>query len=212
MKKKFPLLLALVVVAAFAAYAVAQSGRKITRPATSPNPPVQAPVFSQPDPEPIPVPKEIELRSVPAGLRERPLRAFDDSSFSLNDFRGKVIVVNVWASWCGPCRREVPEYEKVRKEYVGRNVEFIALTAEDPRSAGKQVKAFVREMKFGFRLGWADAETARVLMSGYDGIPQTLIIATDWRVLHHWDGFSRTHSGDALRAALEMALAEQKGE
>jgi thiol-disulfide isomerase/thioredoxin len=115
----------------------------------------------------------------------------------------------MWASWCPPCRREVPEYEKVRKEYAGRNIEFIALTAEDPRAAARDVKAFVREMKFGFRLGWADAETARVLMSGYDGIPQTLIIGPDWRVLSHWDGFSRSYSGDALRAALERALADE---
>ena len=43
-----------------------------------------------------------------------------------------MIVVNVWATWCGPCRREVPDYEKVRKEFAGREVEFIALTTEDP--------------------------------------------------------------------------------
>ena len=207
MKNLFPL--SLFLVAALAASAGTQSGRKIVRPATTqPAPPVQAPVFSQPDPEPEPVPFEpAELRSLPKSLFERSLQSLDNSSFRLGDFRGKAVVVNLWASWCGPCRREVPDYENVRKEFAGRNVEFIGLTTEDPRTSSKRVRDFVRKLNFGFRLGWADSETARTLMNGNSAIPQTLVIAPDGRVVSHWQGYSRGHSTDRLRSSIHEALS-----
>src|SRR4029077_7863802 len=199
MKNLFPVLLFLVF--ALVANAATQSGRKIVRPATTqPAPPVQAPVFSPPDPEPEAVPfAPAELRSLPDSLFQRALQSLDNSSFRLGDFRGKAVVVNLWASWCGPCRREVPDYENVRKEFAGRNVEFIGFTNEDPRPSAKRVKDFVRKLNFGFRLGWADRETARTLMNGSSAIPQTLVIAPDGRVISHWRGYSQGQSGDHLR-------------
>ena len=107
---------------------------------------------------------------MPESLLQRPLKSLDNSTFRLGDFGGKVVVVNLWASWCGPCRSEVPEYEKVRKEYAGRNVEFIGLTTEDPRTSSDRVQKFAREFNFGFRLGWADRETAHALMNGRNAI------------------------------------------
>lgn len=204
MKTIFPLLL----LAAFAANAAAQSGRKIVRPPAQPDPPIQAPVWSQPEPVPAPAARA-ELGALPESLLQRQLKSLDNSSFRLADFGGKVVVVNLWASWCGPCRREVPEYEKVRKEYAGRNVEFIGLTTEDPRTSSDRVKQFVRNFNFGFRLGWADRETARTLMNGSGAVPQTLVIAPDGRIVSHWDGYTRGQSGDLLRAAIERALIQK---
>lgn len=148
------------------------------------------------------------MLALPPGLRQRSLQALDNSSFRLADFPDKVIVVNLWASWCGPCRREVPEYEKVRKEFAKRNVEFIGLTLENPLKSAKRVDKFVRELNFSFRLGWADPDTAATLMNGSEAVPQTLVIAADGRIVSHWDGYVRGHSGDHLRASLEKALGE----
>ena len=207
MKKVFLLLL----LASFAANAVAQSGRKNVRPPTQPQPPVQAPIWSPPEPEVVPKPVErSELGEVPESLLQRPLKSLDNSSFRLADFGGKVVVVNLWATWCGPCRAEVPEYEKVRKEYVGRAVEFIGLTTEDPRTSSDKVKQFARSFNFGFRLGWADRETAHTLMNGRSSIPQTLVIAPDGRIVSHWNGYTRGRSGDRLRSTIERALSDAK--
>ncbi len=161
--------------------------------------------------EPEPEPRRVAappaaLVFLPESLRERQIKALDNGSFRLADFHGKVIVINIWASWCGPCRREVPEYEKVRKEYAGRNVEFIGLTTEDPRSSSEQVNRFLRDVKFGFRLGWADRETARTLMNGKNSIPQTLVIDGDGRVVKHWSGYSPGHSAERLRETITHAL------
>ncbi len=204
MRKTFLLLL---LAAVFAANAAAQSGRRgITPPPPPPTEPaIQPPLDSQPE-RLTAAPSE--LSALPESLLKRQLKSLDKGSFTLADFSGKVVVVNLWASWCGPCRMEVPDYERVRKEYAGRGVEFIGLTTEDPRTSSDRVKQFVRDFNFGFRLGWADRETALTLMNGRNSIPQTLVIASDGRIISHWRGYSRGQSRDRLRETIEHALSE----
>lgn len=198
--------LLLLLVAAFAANTAAQSGRRGITPPPMPTEPAMQPSLSSP-PERAPA-MPAELGAVPESVLKRQLKSLDKGSFSLADFGGKVVVVNIWASWCGPCRMEVPEYEKVRKEYAGRNVEFIGLTTEDPRTSSDRVRQFVRDFNFGFRLGWADRETAITLMNGRNRIPQTLVIAPDGRIISHWSGYSRGQGGSRLRATIEHALSD----
>jgi len=183
----------------------AQSGRRIVNPPPPREPVVEsAPVESPPE-RLTPI---AELSVLPDDIANRELRAVDKGTFRLADFRGKVVVVNIWATWCGPCRREVPDYEKVRKEFVGKAVEFIGLTTEDPRTASEKVKQFARDFNFGFRLGWADRETAQMLMNGRRVIPQTLVIAADGRIVSHWNGYG-SQSRSRLRDTIERALSEK---
>ena len=67
---------------------------------------------------------------------------------------------------------------------------------------------FVRDVNFGFRLGWADHETAQTLMNGRNLIPQTLVLTSDGHVISHWRGYSRGQSRDHLRDVVSRALAE----
>jgi thiol-disulfide isomerase/thioredoxin len=146
------------------------------------------------------------LLFLPESLRERQIKTIDSGSFRFADFHGKVVVINLWASWCGPCRSEVPEYEKVRKAYAGRDVEFIGLTTEDPRVSSDRVNKFLRDISFGFRLGWADRETARTLMNGKNAIPQTLVIDVNGGIVNHWTGYSPGRSGAKLKQTIDQAL------
>jgi thiol-disulfide isomerase/thioredoxin len=146
---------------------------------------------------------------LPEKLLERKIRTLEGNSFRLADFHGKVLVINLWASWCGPCRREIPEYERVRKEYVGREVEFIGLTTEDPEDASEKVNQFVRQTRFGFRIGWADRETASLLMNGRSSIPQTLVVDTAGGVVNHWVGYTPGRSDGRLREAIKRALPQE---
>ena len=148
------------------------------------------------------------MTALPESLLSRELKAIDNSKFRLADFNGKVIVVNLWATWCGPCRREVPDYEKVRKEYSGRDVEFIALTTEDPLAARDKVQKFARDFNFGFRIGWADPVTARTIMNGRNSIPQTLVVDKQGQIISHWRGYG-LQSRDRLKQAIEKALSDE---
>jgi thiol-disulfide isomerase/thioredoxin len=197
------LFLLILLIAAAALNAASQSGRRITTPRSAPTAPIQPPL--NPEPEPRPVTVTSALLFLPESFRERQIKALDSGSFRFADFHGKVIVINLWASWCGPCRREVPEYEKVRKAYAGRDVEFIGLTTEDPRTSVERVNKFLRGISFGFRLGWADRETARALMNG-TAIPQTLVIDADGRIVNQWTGYSPGRSGDRLKQSIDHAL------
>jgi thiol-disulfide isomerase/thioredoxin len=204
MRKTFLLIL---LGAMFAVSAAAQSGRRGMTPPPPPLPErmTEPPIVSSAERTSV---APAELTVLPESVLKRQLKALDKGSFSLADFGGKVLVVNLWASWCGPCRREVPEYEKVRKEFAGRGVEFIGLTDEDPLTSSDRVKQFARDFNFGFRLGWADRETAVALMNGRSAIPQTLVIAPDGRILSHWRGYSPGQGGNHLRETIERALSE----
>lgn len=198
--KKF--LLLLLIAAVSTTFVFAQSGRRVARTVA---PPIQPPV--NPEPEiPKPRPEPGVLTFLPERVLDHRIRTLDNNYFRLSDFQGKVLVINLWASWCGPCRKEVPEYEEVRAEFLGRNVEFIGLTTEDPAVAAQQVNKFVRQSGFGFLLGWADRELARTLMNGRRGVPQTMVIATNGNIINHWVGYAPRQSGKRLRDTIDNAL------
>jgi thiol-disulfide isomerase/thioredoxin len=200
--KRLLLLLLLAVVAVTTASP--QSGRRITNPQPTYTAPVQPPV--NPEPPPRTRAAAAPLMFVPESVLERQIKGVQKGSFRLADFHGKVVVINIWASWCGPCRQEIPEYEKVRKSYEGRDVEFVALTTEDPRDAAERVNKFLRQVTFNFRLGWADPEMAHFLMNGRGAIPQTIVIDGNGRVIKQWSGYAAGHSGDRLTEAIDQAL------
>ena len=185
--------------------AAGQSGRRNVNPPPPREPIVETPVIESRPETPL---APVEGSTLPESLMDRELRSIDQGSFRLSDFRGKVVVVNIWATWCGPCRREVPDYEKVRKEFAGRPVEFIGLTTENPRTAAEKVKQFAREFNFGFRLGWADRDTAQMLMNGRSVIPQTVVISAEGRLVSHWNGYGG-QSRSRLHDAIERALGEK---
>src|SRR5215210_7800690 len=96
---------------------------------------------------------------LPDEVTGRELRDLSGRAFRLSDFRGRVYVVNLWATWCGPCRMEIPGLNKVYEDYRARGVEFVGLTAEDPDEASEKVREFVGELRMTYRVGWIDKPT-----------------------------------------------------
>jgi thiol-disulfide isomerase/thioredoxin len=199
MRKLIPLVIIATCVVGFA-----QSGRRVTRPVTNTPPaPIQPPLTP-----PVEVPAPVitsALTFIPESVRERQIKGINGEDFRLGDFHGKVIVINLWASWCGPCRREIPEYEKIRKAYATKDVEFIGLTTESYRMQD-QVNKFLKEVSFGFRLGWAEKDLAVTLMDGRNAIPITMLVDPAGRVVKHWSGYASGQSGYRLKQTIEEAL------
>jgi thiol-disulfide isomerase/thioredoxin len=205
--RRLPLLFLLATLSA--TNVASQSGRRVTtRASATPPAPVQPPLNPEPEIKTGPAPLT-NLMFLPESAWEQQIKAFDNKNFRLADFHGKVVVINLWASWCGPCRREVPEYEKVRKAYTTGDVVFIGLTAEHPDSDNARVQRFVREVNFGFRLGWIDGELMRTLTIGRGTIPQTLVLDQEGRIISHWEGYTPGHSGDRLKLTVEQALKRE---
>ena len=85
---------------------------------------------------------------------------FDGSVINLSDYRGEVVVLNFWASWCGPCRWEMPAFERMHQEYGDKGVTFVGVAiSDDPANA----KAFADEIGVTYPIGADfDGRIARV--------------------------------------------------
>jgi len=143
---------------------------------------------------------------LPPEVALAPLKDANGASFKLADFFGKVVVVNFWATWCGPCRREIPELIKLHKEFQSRGVEMIGLTSEDPGASAEKVRKFIQDFQIDYRIGWATDQVSAPLMQGHTAIPQIFIISPDARILKRFVGFSPANTSRELKQALEEAL------
>lgn len=143
---------------------------------------------------------------LPPAVRDVELMAVAGPSIRLSEYSGKVLLVNLWATWCGPCRQEIPELVKLYKEYRAKGLEIVGLSTENPEASAEGVRQFVHEFSMDYRVGWATPEVALTLMQGRDAIPQTFIISRDGQILKRFVGFSAAATPTQLRQALEEAL------
>ena len=153
-------------------------------------------------------------KSLPEEVTGQELRDLSGRAFRLSDFRGRVYVVNLWATWCGPCRLEIPGFNRIYEDYRARGVEFVGLTAEDPEEDSEQVSQFVDEFRMTYRVGWIDKETVLKLATwnapqparpGFVSIPQTFVIAADGHVVLRVRGYN-PRVPEMVRAGVRKAL------
>ena len=131
-----------------------------------------------------------------------------DEPIKLSNYSGKVLLVNLWATWCGPCRRETPELVRLHQEYHDRGLEVVGLSTEDPVASEQTVQEFVRVFNVGYRVGWAPREVAIALMRGRTSIPQSFIVTRDGRIAKHFLGFHPQNTPPQLKQAVEEALSD----
>ena len=149
------------------------------------------------------------LISLPRLVLDAENRAASGAPIKLANYSGKVLLVNLWATWCGPCRMETPELVKLHKEFQSRGVEMIGLSTEDPEASEQSVIEFVRKYKVDYQIGWATHELAQTLMQRNTAIPQSFIIARDGRIVKRFIGFNPNTTPPQLKQALEEALVEK---
>jgi thiol-disulfide isomerase/thioredoxin len=133
---------------------------------------------------------ESSIPPLPENVMQASINLLDGQKAKLADYSGKVLIVDLWATWCGPCRQEIPHLVELAKEYKGKGVEVIGLTNENPETDAEMVKEFSKVFKINYTIGWADQEMQSGLMRGRQAIPQTLIIGRDGKVLKHYVGFN----------------------
>lgn len=195
-----------VVLALFAAFGISSCSSSDEKRTDAPPPPAVGPNTAPPVRNAPPA----VITTLPPSVMDTELKAVAGAPIKLSDYAGKVLVLNLWATWCGPCRQETPELVKLYKEFRSQGVEVVGLSTENPNSSVGDVRQFVDDFNVNYRIGWATPEVAVTLMQGRDAIPQSFIIARNGRVVKRFVGFNLTATPAQIRAAIQEAL-EDKG-
>jgi peroxiredoxin len=134
------------------------------------------------------------------------LRAFDGQSISLSDFAGRVVVLNFWASWCAPCKEEMPTLESVWREFRGRGVVVLGVNVLDER---RKAEAFLHAFGITYPNVF-DPGQERMIAYQVTGLPTTVFIDRQRRIRARVAGGYLGPAGrDRLRAQI-LALLEAR--
>lgn len=139
---------------------------------------------------------------VGATLPEYSAMWLDGSKFDLAARRDKVVLLNVWATWCGPCRYEIPELQALHDRYSPKGFEVIGVSVDE--SGAESVKAFVDEQKMTYPVA-LDAEGKIANMLQTSVLPTTILLDREGRIV--WKKFGAIMPKDEeLTKAIEAAL------
>ena len=126
----------------------------------------------------------------------------DGSKFDLASKRDKVVMLNVWATWCGPCREEIPELQKLHDRYKDRGFEVIGVSVDD--IAAEAVKSFADERKVTYPVV-IDAEGKIANMLQTSVLPSTVLLDREGKIV--WKRFEMILPNDKdVEQAIEKAL------
>jgi thiol-disulfide isomerase/thioredoxin len=112
-------------------------------------------------------------------LREATMHALNGPQRKLSDFRGKPLVINVWASWCGPCRAEMASLDRLARRHNGRQFNIIGVSTDD---YAEKAQAFVVGTGVSFD-NYLDKKLLLENMLGADRIPLTVFVDAKGKVL-----------------------------
>ena len=116
------------------------------------------------------------------------LTAMNDSIYILSKLEGKVVLINFWATWCGPCRMEIPEFNEMHKSYHERGLEILGISVSDNK---KQLKNFAKSFAVNYPLLYGGAREMNKIMKDYGGVyavPSSFLVGKNGNIVWSYPG------------------------
>ncbi len=127
----------------------------------------------------------------------------------LSDYRGKVVVLDFWATWCPPCRKGIPDLIELKKKYANKNFEVIGISLDKISRGGKTAKdvvPFIKEYGINYPIVWGDMNTIQTF-GGVRAIPTTFFIDKNGKIRDKIEGLADIRT---LESKIDELLAEEK--
>ncbi|PYS48606.1 MAG: hypothetical protein DMF68_12600 [Acidobacteria bacterium] len=103
----------------------------------------------------------------------------------LNEYKGKVVLINFWATWCPPCRAEMPDLIRIQREYQSKGLQVIGVTY--PPETINEVRRFIRKLRVNYPIALGTKET-KALFDQTDTLPLTIVIDRAGKVRERIEG------------------------
>jgi peroxiredoxin len=131
------------------------------------------------------------LKKVLGDINKAPdftLTAMNDSIYTLSKLKGKVVLINFWATWCGPCRMEIPEFNEMHKSYHEKGLEILGISVSDNK---KQLKNFAKSFAVDYPLLYGGAREMNKIMKDYGGVyavPSSFLVGKNGNIVWSYPG------------------------
>ena len=138
---------------------------------------------------------------------ELALKDSNGQKVSLRDYRGKIVVLNFWATWCGPCNDEMPMIVEIEKEYRGRGVVFVAASLDDAKTKNR-IPAFVGKYQVGFPVWYGATGDDLAKLGMGEAVPDTAFIDQEGHIVARVLGQMRK---EELKERLDWLTGDRSG-
>jgi len=156
-------------------------------------------------------PQALTSVSLPASILDRDLTTIDHRRLKLSDYSGKTVVLNLFASWCGACRINLPDLIKLKQDYTAHPIEIVGLVSKKDDADADEVRKFVRDQGINFPVIWDTedfGEQLRKLGGNFTELPQTFLIDRAGHMRKYFSGYNSKTTPQALRQLLDQIGAE----
>ena len=133
------------------------------------------------------------------------LEALDGKTTRLSDFRGKAVLLNFWATWCGPCKIEMPWFVDLQKEYGSQGLQIVGVAMDD--ASKEDIAKFAKDMGVNYPV-LIGKEAVGDAYGGVPALPETFLIARDGKIMDKIIGLrGKAEIEDAIKKALKTQPA-----
>lgn len=152
--------------------------------------------------------KKLVVHETPKATSDAPFNLEDDGGkATLADYRGKYVLLNFWATWCAPCRKEMPQFNALQREFGGK--EFEVLTIASGRNSPTGIKRFFKEAGVDSLPRHQDPKQALAAQMGVFGLPITVLIDPEGREIARLRG-DATWDSDSAKSIIKALIARSK--